>query len=156
MKIAIMIYSKTGITKELANSLSAKLCSMGNEVELFALETEGAVNPGEMSFQITNLPDLSAYDLLYIGSPVWAFHACPVIIKAIAEVIGIGGKKVIPFVTMHFPYKFMGGSNSLRGISKTLRKRNALPQKGMCAHKVWQDFEVHIADVANALSQMAR
>ena len=92
MKIAIMIYSKTGNTKKLAANLCAKLISQGKEVELFELDTEGEVNPGGMSFRITNLPDLSAFDLLYIGSPVWAFHACPVIIKAISEVSGINGK----------------------------------------------------------------
>lgn len=155
MKVAIMIYSKTGITKKLATHLYAKLKSQGKDVDLFELETDKEVNPGEMSFQITKLPDLTAYELLYVGSPVWAFHACPAIIKAINEVIGISGKKTIPFVTMHFPYPFMGGSNSLRGICKALNKRGALAQKGKCAHKVWQDFEAHLLEVANSLSSMS-
>jgi multimeric flavodoxin WrbA len=43
--------------------------------------------------------DVSAYDLLVFGSPVWAFKPTPVIHAAIDALIGCSGKPAVAFST---------------------------------------------------------
>ncbi len=44
------------------------------------------------------LPDLSAYDTVLLGSPVWNVRA-PMIMSTFIEGVDLGGKRVLPFVT---------------------------------------------------------
>ncbi|MDD4806417.1 MAG: flavodoxin family protein, partial [Candidatus Cloacimonetes bacterium] len=86
MDTAIIYHSETGNTERFANSLAEALKQKGHSVTGIKLQTSAPVKQAsvrdkqEISF--TNLPDLSAYDLLIFGGPVWAFGPSPVIIAA--------------------------------------------------------------------------
>ena len=44
------------------------------------------------------LPDLSAYDTVFIGHPIWWGRIPPFLYKALSEA-DLSGKTVVPFVT---------------------------------------------------------
>ena len=44
------------------------------------------------------LPDVSGYDALFVGFPIW-WYTCPAIIRTFLEGLDLRGKKVIPFAT---------------------------------------------------------
>ncbi len=147
MKVAIIVHSKTGNTMKLAQKIESLLHERNYKVGLFDLQTDVSLHPGIKEFQITNLPDLSQYDIILAGAPVWAFRASPLIVKAIATVTGIEGKIFVPFVTMHFPFpNLLGGSvlNKMRALSL---KRSAKPLGGVAACKSFHDLR-HEIDIA--------
>ena len=79
-RIAVVFYSRTGHTREAAKIIREGLIEHGIEVDLIEIEVEGKVGfrrIGKMS-TVDEVPllnkdyDLSGYDLVLIGSPVWA------------------------------------------------------------------------------------
>lgn len=62
------------------------------------------------------LPDLSAYDNVFLGSPVWSMSP-PRIMLTFVESVDLAGKRIVPFVT--------SGSTGLAGITEAYRR--ALP-----------------------------
>ncbi len=124
MTISIIVYSKTGITLRFAEVIRKKLNSAGHMVHLTKLETKVPLEENPMSKQeidFTNMPDVSAADAVLFGGPVWGFNPCQATCKAIHKAGNkLKGKKVIPFITMGFPFAWMTGSgsaNKLRGIA---------------------------------------
>lgn len=148
MKIIAIVHSKTGITLGLANRIAKALSSKGIELDIVKIEFDG--NPevhakeGGKEFKITNLPDLSTYDTLLIGCPVWAFSPSSVIIKTMNDLPGLKGKTVIPFTTMGFAYKWMGGKQTIRKISSLSISKGARVLPGAIACKMMQNFELQL------------
>lgn len=79
-RIAVVFYSRTGHTREAAKIITEGLIGRGIEVDPIEIEVEGKVGYlkiGKMS-SVNDVPllnkdfDLSEYDLVLIGSPVWA------------------------------------------------------------------------------------
>ena len=129
MKVAIIIHSKTGITLKLAQVIQNSLVKDGHQVELANLKTtEPIVDSTAMStvFKFTNLPDVSAYDAILFGGPIWAFRPSPVIRQAIQQCgTKLQGKKVFPFITMGFPFAWMTGNGSLSALRSLATKQGA-------------------------------
>lgn len=44
------------------------------------------------------LPDVSGYDVLFVGFPIW-WYTCPAIIRTFLEGLDLHGKKIVPFAT---------------------------------------------------------
>lgn len=107
-KMLVLYYSQTSNTKQVAEEIATKL---GADIEEIV-----AVNPYDGDFQATIgrcmqereqgvLPeieplkvDLSNYDVVFIGFPVWfGTYAPPVI--AFLNNVDLSGKKVVPFCT---------------------------------------------------------
>ena len=44
------------------------------------------------------LPDVSGYDTILLGFPVW-WYTCPAIIRTFLEGLDLHGKKLVPFAT---------------------------------------------------------
>ena len=107
MKICIVYHSETGNTRHIAQHL-ASACD-GQLVEVHDRASYSAVTRfllrckkarGEDLTPIEPAAiDVSAYDLLVFGSPVWAFKPTPVIHAAIAALKGCEGKRAVAFVT---------------------------------------------------------
>jgi flavodoxin len=79
-RIAIVYYSRTGHTRKAANIIREGLMDNGIEADLKEIEVEGKVGfwrTGKMA-TVNDVPllnedyDLSEYDLVLIGSPIWA------------------------------------------------------------------------------------
>jgi len=107
MKLCIIYHSETGNTRHIAQHL-ASACD-GHLVEVydrasysaltrFLLRCKKARGEEQTPVEPASI-DVSAYDLLAFGSPVWAFKPTPVIHAAIAALSGCEGKQAVAFFT---------------------------------------------------------
>ena len=107
-KMLVLYYSQTGNTKVVAEEIATKL---GADIEEIV-----AVNPYDGDFQATidrckqeheqgNIPDIqplkadvSNYDIIFIGYPIWFGTYAPPVHKFLLGV-DLSGKKLVPFCT---------------------------------------------------------
>lgn len=140
MHIGIIYYSITGTTEEFARRIANKLMEANHHVSLVKLTTNVEVTGPGQRFEIKNPPDCSKFDFILLGGPVWAFSACSVILEFIKKSPGIRGKKMLPFVTMGFPFKFLGGNNAINQMKKTAEKMGAMVLPGIIVPKLFRDY----------------
>lgn len=131
MKTLITYYSFSGNTDKVVNIFADVLRKRGevvlqrlkpaDEIKNFALQCKAAftgkraVLEGDMQF------DLGQYDLLLIGSPVWAFAPTPSINTYLDKLSGLSGKRAIILLT----------SGSGTGVGRCFKNiRKALEDKG--------------------------
>jgi flavodoxin len=107
MKPCIIYHSETGNTRHIAQHL-ASVCD-GHLVEVydrasysaltrFLLRCKKARSEEQTMVEPASV-DVSAYDVLVFGSPVWAFKPTPVIHAAIAALSGCEGRQAVVFFT---------------------------------------------------------
>jgi flavodoxin len=107
MKTSIIYYSYSGITRGIAVKIQ-KACG-GDLIEVKSKENYSKLTAytlgsyramkGECDPIEPETIDVSASDLIVIGTPVWAFKATPAINAAIAALKGCEGKKAVIFAT---------------------------------------------------------
>lgn len=107
MKTSIIYYSYSGITRGIAEKIQ-KSCG-GDLVEVKLKENYSAITAYTLGCYRAmkeecdpiepGTIDVSASDLIVIGTPVWAFKATPAINAAIAALKGCDGKKAVIFAT---------------------------------------------------------
>uniref|UniRef100_A0A7C6EGV7 Flavodoxin-like domain-containing protein n=1 Tax=candidate division WOR-3 bacterium TaxID=2052148 RepID=A0A7C6EGV7_UNCW3 len=149
MHIGIIYYSVTGTTEEFASRIVNGLIKERHHVELVNIKTDVKVTGPGQGFKIMNATDCSNFDFIMFGCPVWAFSACPVIIEAIKKSSGLSGKKVMPFVTMGFPFRCLGGSRAVKQIEKTAREMGADVLPGIVIPKLFHDFKALMDKAVN-------
>lgn len=108
MKSTIIYYSFSGNTKKIAECLAEYVKDKG-EVEIFALqaidESKSFFGQCRRAFAHTKAQiqpanfDLSEYDLICFGTPVWAFGPAPAMNAYLEKCFGLGGKDIILFTT---------------------------------------------------------
>lgn len=108
MKICIIYHSETGNTRHVAQHL-ASACSAERLIEvldrseytrLTRFVSRCANARGEKVTPISpSVIDVTPYDVIVLGSPVWAFKPTPVIHAAIGALTGHAGKTAIGFFT---------------------------------------------------------
>ncbi|HEX68009.1 MAG TPA: hypothetical protein ENG13_02970 [bacterium] len=105
MKALIVYFSLTGNTEKLALLLEEELINRGLDVEKIKVEGGEGSFMGEclraLFQQKVSLEgkDVGPYDLILIGSPVWAFSPVPAILTFVSNSEGWEGKKVLLFFT---------------------------------------------------------
>ena len=131
MNTLITYYSFSGNTDKVANIFADVLRKRGgvilqrlkpsDEIQKFALQCKAAfmgkraVLEGDVQF------DLGQYDLLLIGSPVWAFAPTPAINTYLDKLSGLNGKRAIILLT----------SGSGTGVNRCFKNiRKVLESKG--------------------------
>jgi flavodoxin len=144
MKTCIIYHSYSGITRGVAEKVGSA-CT-GDLIEVKPQEkyttltayTLGCLRArnGECDPIDPGTIDVSAYDIVVIGTPVWAWKATPAVNAAIAALKGCEGKKAIIFATC-------GG---MPGETLPILKR-ALEAKGAT---VLGDFVFTKKDIGNA------
>lgn len=107
MKSAVIYYSRGGATKSVAEKIKAAFGS-----DMIFVEPEKAYG-GYLSAVIRNgkekmtknaakvktpVADLSAYDVVFVGFPVW-YGTMPTFMQEYVKRCGIKGKTIIPFAT---------------------------------------------------------
>jgi flavodoxin len=107
MKTSIIYYSYSGITRGIAEKIQ-KACR-GDLIEVKSKEhysrltayTLGAYRAmkAECDPIEPETIDVTVYDLVIIGTPVWAFKPTPAINAAIAALKGCNGKKAVIYAT---------------------------------------------------------
>ncbi len=142
MKTLITYYSFSGNTDKVANIFADLLRKKGevvlqrlkpaDEIKNFALQCKAALVGKRAALEGDLQFDLGQYDLLLIGSPVWAFAPTPPINTYLDKLSGLNGKRAIILLT----------SGSGTGVSRCFKNiRKVLESKG--AAKV---DEVNIPD----------
>ena len=107
MSVCIVYHSETGNTKKVAEHVakatSATLIPVRdlagyNKITMYLLGIPRA-RAGDKATIEPPVIDVSAFDLVVVGSPVWAFRPTPAANAAIAALAGCEGKKGIVFIT---------------------------------------------------------
>ncbi|MFH0739420.1 MAG: NAD(P)H-dependent oxidoreductase [Candidatus Omnitrophota bacterium] len=108
MKSIVIYYSYSGNTKQVARALVEFLAQKGEveEVELqgldesrsFFAQCNRALRKVRGKIQEVQ-PDLSGYDLVCLGTPLWAFSPAPAMNTYMDLAFGLLGKKVVLFTT---------------------------------------------------------
>lgn len=108
-KSLVAYFSPTGSTKAVASTLAEAIGA-----DLFEIVPEVPYKPGDLNWMdknarstiemndpdarpaIAKQPDVSAYDKIYVGFPIW-WYVAPRIINTFLEGCELSGKTVIPF-----------------------------------------------------------
>ncbi len=107
MRIGVIYHSETGHTREVAEYIArqtgADLIPVHSRfpytgISRVAVGVRRALSGTEEETEPAVI-DVSAYDCLVVGSPVWAGHPTPAINGAIARFQGCTGKEAVAFVT---------------------------------------------------------
>lgn len=110
--VAYFSASRGKVTKAVAKKLAA-----ATDADLFAIEPETPYSPADLNWNDDNArstkesndpnsrpalknpaPDLSGYDRIYIGFPIWWYRE-PRIVDTFLEAGDFAGKTIIPFAT---------------------------------------------------------
>ena len=113
MKIGIVVHSHTGNTRSVGQRLREALVKAGHDVKIEPLEVVGGEQPNARQFQLASCPDVSGYDAVILGAPVRGANISPVMAAFLSQVPNLQGKKVFCYVTMFFPFTWMGGTNAI-------------------------------------------
>ena len=108
MKVAIIYYSYSGNTKKVVEVL-AEILGQKGEVEVMALkawdESDKFLAQALRAFRHKKAKinpvnfDLTHYDLVCFGTPVWAFAPAPAMNTYLDQCFGLEDKEVILFIT---------------------------------------------------------
>lgn len=152
MNIGIIVHSNTGTTLRFGKLILENLQKNNHVVELIELKTNVPITSGSVrqppKFSLLNVPDCQKYDAVLVGGPVWAFSASPVLMACLADLKGISGKKLMPFVTMGFPFSSMGGSQAISLMSSTAAGLGATVLKGKIINKLFHNYNLQMEKAA--------
>jgi len=108
MKSIVIYYSYSGNTGKVADILSEVLAQKGevvtidlhclDEANSFLAQCHRAFRHTKGQIEPVNL-DLSGYDLICLGTPVWAFGPAPATNTYLDKCSGVEGKSIILFTT---------------------------------------------------------
>lgn len=125
MNIGIILHSQTGNTNLVGLKLQEKLKAKGHKVTLLRMTTISPSNANPKDIQLDHMPEVDSYEALIFGGWIQAFSLCPGLALYLKQLPSLKNKKVSCFVTEHFPYKWMGGSNGLSKMKKILSSKEA-------------------------------
>lgn len=126
MKILVSYFSASGVTKEVATQLANLLHADLEEIKPIQKYSNEDLNwqnnHSRSSLEIKDeksrpeiikpIHDLSSYDVIFIGYPIW-WYVEPRIIDTYLDSFNLDGKRIIPFAT--------SGGSSIGGSVKHLR-----------------------------------
>jgi flavodoxin len=107
MSICIVYHSETGNTRRVAESVAKATGAVlipvrdtagYNRITMYLLGAPRAMTGEKAAIEPPRI-DVSGYDLVVVGSPVWAFRPTPGANAAIAALTGCEGKKGMVFAT---------------------------------------------------------
>jgi flavorubredoxin len=159
MSVCIVYHSETGNTKKVAEYVAkatgATLIPVRdladyNKITMYLFGIPRA-RAGDKAAIEPPMIDVSAFDLVVVGSPVWAWKPTPAANAAIAALTGCEGKKGIVFITsgggprdalevmkkalarrglkvvgaFHYPMKELGDEKKLREFIDAIRSASA-------------------------------
>jgi len=124
VNVLISFYSHTGNTKKIAERLKACLEAKSFSVTLHEIKPKGNASPKEISKMGSVLlekpvPDISGFDLVFVGTPVWGMMPCPVVVSFLKALPMFRAKKFVLFASCHAftgsAIKKMSGLLSIKG-----------------------------------------
>ena len=125
MKIAIIVHSNSGNTFSVAEEVQVKLRNIGHEVVIEKVVASNNQEVEVAKVELISKPPLEGYDAYVFAAPVHAFSLSGVMRAYLAQIIDLESKPVYYFLTMHFPFRWMGGNHASKQFSKALEKKKA-------------------------------
>ncbi|NLX48742.1 MAG: ArsR family transcriptional regulator [Methanospirillum sp.] len=108
MRVVIVFYSLSGNTRRVAKLLASRLAGpdlveVHDRHQYSTLTAYASGAPRAMRGEVAEVDpseiEVGDYDLVVLGSPVWAFSPTPAVNGIVAALRGIEGKEVVIFVT---------------------------------------------------------
>lgn len=133
MKIGILFYSKSGNTKQIADRIKQQTEKKKHDVDLVEVNPEKEPGFFKASFSAIRqkpLPiqndtfNVSSYDLLFIGCPIWVGKPAPLIKTMIQKTTGFNNTKASVFITCGGGEK--PGSKAIEIIKSDLQEKQAM------------------------------
>jgi len=122
-KILTAYYSYSGNTRKIAQEIHKKVGGVTVEIEVvtaYPASYDDVVAQAKKEIAEdyeppikTNVQNISEYDVIFIGSPVWWYTIAPPVVAFLSE-HDLSGKTVVPFVT----HGGGGQANSFRNVAK--------------------------------------
>lgn len=151
MNIGMIVHSQSGFTLGFAERIAGKLRAGGHAVEVIGLKTDSPTQPRATNVVVKNIPDCGRFDAVLVGGPVLGFAASPVVLTAIRALMGVSGKRVLPFVTQGFPFTSMGGKQAIAQMTGAL---NSVGAKVMPATIIPKMFHNRVQLMETAATQI--
>lgn len=149
MKIGIIIHSHTGNTLSVAERLKDALALKGHSVQL---ERVTAVNeepkPSE-KIELKTAPDIGGYEAVIFACPVIGFSASPVMKIYLSQLPDLSGKKILCYVTEHFPKPWMGGNHSIKQLVRLIQQKGGKTLDTGVVNWTNKAREEQISDIVN-------
>jgi flavodoxin len=152
MKIGIIVYSHTGNTLSVAEEISKACAQRGHTCSIERVTAENAEPGSKGPVRLSAAPDLTEYDAVIFGAPVYAFSLCPVMKLYLQQLPSLNGKKACCYVTQQLPKAWLGGNRAIRQMQALCKEKGA---KAGCTGIVnWSGKfkDKQITDVAEAMS----
>lgn len=159
MKIAIVVNSITGNSLLVAEKLKNIFDSMNHDTEIKRIAPtckEPVAGNDLKNIVLKDIPDLSPFDLVVLGAPVHAFSISAVIKEYVSKADSIKGKKVMLYVTMAFPIKFLGGNHAISQLKKSCEDKGAKVIKTVIVSWAKSKREKDIEELLEAFGAEAR
>ena len=132
MKSLITYYSFSGHTDKVAQIFAGVLKEKGevriqrlrpkDEISSFMGQCKAARLHQKPELDGDVIFDLAPYDMIVIGSPVWAFAPAPSINTYLDKILGLGGKRVALLLTSG---SGLGVKACFKNIARALKKKDA-------------------------------
>ena len=120
MKIGIFVHSQTGHTSALGMAIVNKLRERGHDVDIELLRSVKRARPFMKHVELKKVPEITDYDVVVLGGPVWFLHPSPLLLSFIDEIPHLKNKKACCFVTTALPGKFSRGKAVLSKLNAKL------------------------------------
>ena len=154
MRSLIVYYSYTGNTKKVAEGLQKILAGKG-QADIFRIEAEDesdnffiqcirAATKKRAAIKRTPL-DVGGYDVICIGTPVWAFAPAPAINSYMDGLKNIKGKDTISFATYG---SGVGVEKCFNLMKKALKDKDSFSQHSFKVQQMKADDEQYIKEAA--------
>ena len=157
-KVLVVYYSLSGHTKDIAEQIADK-----TKGELFEINTKEVYSSPSVymkskkelssknypKIDVDNLPDVSKYDVIFIGAPVWWYTMAPALYSYL-QITDFKGKKVVPFSTQGSNYgKFF------EDFAATIKNAQILPAENF--NNVDDKYKKQVSNKINAwLNKLAK
>lgn len=125
MKIGILIHSKTGNTLSVAEKIMTKLMADGYSASIEKIIAANDEETDISKIQLTNIPNISEYDIVILGGPVRGFSLSPILQAYLLKCGSLQGKQVNCYVTQFFPYPWMGGKRAIEQMKSLCESKGA-------------------------------
>lgn len=151
MKVGIIVFSKTNNTYLVAERLKTAFEEKGVDVEIQRIIPEND-DPGvKPPIVFTNKPEVSPYDMVIFGSPVWAFSLAIVMKEYLEQISSLQGKTVFSFVTKQLPSKLTGGTKANREIKSAVALKSGTVKKSFIISWKNKKREVEISNLIDEI-----
>ncbi len=140
MKKAVVFYSLTGNTKIVANLFEG--------FEQLEIKTNNNY-PQSKDNALVETPDISDYDELIFACPTHGARMAKPMVKYMNQLNSLEGKVIYLFITHYFPYKWMGGSQTLKQFRKLVLSKGGEVKAAVSVNWKSRNREKLILDMLN-------